>query len=124
MSEHQGLVQQIASLDPVEREKIALALAREMFPFQSLALGWRPRRLLQEFPSIVSTPNICGGAARFIRTRIPVWTVVRMRQLGASEIDIQRSFPTLGAIDIVQAWSYAAQHRKEIEKAIRENEEE
>lgn len=77
-----------------------------------------------EYPSIVRTPGVCGGAARLIRTRIPVWTLERMRQLGVSEIDILRSYPTLRAVDLVQAWSYAARHRSEIEQAIRENEQE
>ncbi|MDX2270552.1 MAG: DUF433 domain-containing protein [Cyanobacteriota bacterium] len=85
---------------------------------------WLPQHHAQEHPSIVATPSVCGGAARFIRTQIPVWTVERMRQLGASEIDILRSYPTLRAVDLVQAWSYAARHRIEIEKEIRENEEE
>jgi uncharacterized protein (DUF433 family) len=76
------------------------------------------------YPSIVTTPTVCGGAARLIRTRIPVWTLERMRQLGCSEIDILRSYPNLRAIDLVQAWSYVAQHRSEIEQAIRDNEEE
>lgn len=47
-----------------------------------------------------------------------------MRQLGVSEIDILRSFPSLRAVDLVQAWSYVARNRDEIEKSIRENEEE
>jgi uncharacterized protein (DUF433 family) len=47
-----------------------------------------------------------------------------MRQLGVSESDILKSYPTLRAADLVQAWSYADHHRQEIEEAIRENEEE
>jgi uncharacterized protein (DUF433 family) len=74
-------------------------------------------------PSIVTTPGVCGGAPRIIRTRIPVWTLERMRQLGVSEADILRSYPSLRAIDLVQAWSYVAAYREEIERQIRENEE-
>lgn len=74
-------------------------------------------------PSIVSTPRVCGGVPRIIRTRIPVWTLERMRQLGLSEADILRSYPALRAVDLVQAWGYAETHRNEIERQIRENEE-
>lgn len=72
---------------------------------------------------IVSTPDVCGGVARIIRTRIPVWTLERMRQLGVSEADILKSYPSLRAVDLVQAWAYVDTHREEIEKQIRENEE-
>jgi uncharacterized protein (DUF433 family) len=85
---------------------------------------FRPRHLIAEHPAVVKTPDVCGGSARIIRTRIPVWTLERMRQLGLSEIDILRSYPSLKAIDLVQAWSYADAHRDEIEREIRENEEE
>jgi len=74
-------------------------------------------------PAIVTTPGVCGGAPRIIRTRIPVWTLERMRQLGVSEADILRSFPTLRAVDLVQAWVYVDTHRNQIEHQIRENEE-
>ena len=73
--------------------------------------------------NIVATPGVCGGVARIIRTRIPVWTLERMRQLGVSEGEILRSFPSLRAIDLVQAWIYAENHREDIERQIRENEE-
>jgi uncharacterized protein (DUF433 family) len=45
-----------------------------------------------------------------------------MHQLGVTELDIMRSYPTLRAADLVQAWSYAASHRAEIEEEIRESE--
>lgn len=88
---------------------------------------WRdhawPQPTSHEFPAaIVATPNVCGGAARLVRTRIPVWTLERMRQLGISEADILQSFPTLRAADLVQAWAYVSSHREEVEAAIRENE--
>lgn len=57
-----------------------------------------------------------------IRTRIPEWTIERMRQFGVTDVDILRSYPTLQARDLVEAWSYADHHRDEIENAIRENE--
>ena len=76
-----------------------------------------------QFPLIVHTPNVCGGSARLIRTRIPVWSIERMRQLGAKDVDILLCYPSLTAIDLVQAYSYVLSHREEIETDIRENEE-
>jgi uncharacterized protein (DUF433 family) len=70
----------------------------------------------------VATPGVCGGVPRIIRTRIPVWTLERMRQLGVSEVDILHNYPTLKAIDLVQAWAYVDAHREDIQKPIRENE--
>ena len=117
------IVEQIDQLDPVEREQ----LLSRLLPLPQLFLRWssaqkafRPTR----YPGIVRTPGVCGGAARFIRTRVPVWTVVRMQQLGASDVDILRSFPNLRAVDLAEAWAFADDHRDEIEKEIRENEEE
>ena len=72
---------------------------------------------------IVKTPGVCGGDPRIIGTRIPVWILERMRQFNISESEILRSYPTLVAVDLVQAWAYADNHRAEIEVQIRENEE-
>ena len=55
--------------------------------------------------------------------RIPVWILERARQLGSSEADLLRAYPTLRAQDIVNAWSYVAAHPDEIERQIAENEE-
>src|SRR5262245_39612417 len=68
-----------------------------------------------ETPSIVKTPGVCGGDARLVRTRIPVWAVVRMRQLGATDAELLAAYPTLTAYDLVQAWAYAETHKEEID---------
>lgn len=68
--------------------------------------------------SIVKTPGVCGGDARLAHTRIPVWSLEQLRQLGASEQDILENFPGLTAADLGQAWAYADPHRSEIEQAI------
>jgi uncharacterized protein (DUF433 family) len=122
MPELNKLFRQVSELNPVEREELMFALLEGTPPFNPFR--WFHRFPAIEYPSIVATPNVCGGAARLIRTRIPIWTLERLRQLGVSEIDILRSYSSLRATDLVQAWSYAAHHRDEIEKAIRENEEE
>ncbi len=74
------------------------------------------------FPGIESRPGVCGGEPCIVRTRIPVWVLEQARRLGTREADLLRSYPTLRAEDIVQAWAYVRTHRAEIELEIRENE--
>jgi len=85
-------------------------------------LQWIVRDLGNAFPGIESTPGVCGGEPRIVRTRIPVWVLVQFRRLGASEADLLRSYPTLRAEDLTNAWAYYRSHRREIEQQIIENE--
>lgn len=80
------------------------------------------RDLGDAFPGIDSNPLICGGEPCIIRTRIPVWVLEQARRLGVSEADLLRSYPTLRAEDLANAWAYVRAHRIEIEQQIRENE--
>ena len=59
-----------------------------------------------------------------MRTRIPVWVLVQARLLGTPDADLLRSFPTLRAEDLTNAWAYYDVHREEITRQIRENNEE
>ena len=108
------LADQIAQLSPAEKEELFHQLVDS-----SAASG----ELVSATPLITKAPGVCGGSARIIRTRIPVWTLEAMRQRGMTEADILRGFPTLRAIDLVHAWMYADAHRQEIDCEIRENEE-
>ena len=74
------------------------------------------------FPWIESTPDICGGEARIVRTRIPVWVLEQARRLGTNEAELLRAYPTLRAEDLANAWAYVRQHRSEIDQQIAENE--
>ena len=85
-------------------------------------LQWVVRDLGDAFPGIESTAGVCGGEPCIVRTRIPVWVLVQARRLGSSEADLLRSFPTLRAEDLVNAWGYYRGHREEIERQIQENE--
>jgi uncharacterized protein (DUF433 family) len=76
----------------------------------------------ESFPGIESAPGVVGGEPCIVRTRIPVWALVRARQLGATEAEVLRSYPSLRAEDLVHAWAYYEAHRDEIERQIRENE--
>jgi uncharacterized protein (DUF433 family) len=73
-------------------------------------------------PGIELIPGVAGGAACIIRTRIPVWTLEHYRRLGWNEARILENYPTLRAVDLVNAWAYAAAHPEEINGAIADNE--
>src|SRR5690606_37316268 len=81
-------------------------------------LQWIVRDLGDAFPGIESTPDVVGGAARIVRTRIPVWVLVQARRLGVSEADLLKSYPSLRAEDLANAWAYARLHQDEIEQQI------
>jgi uncharacterized protein (DUF433 family) len=58
-----------------------------------------------------------------VRTRIPVWVLEQLRRQGICEAELLRSYPTLRAEDLANAWGYVRAHREEIDQQIRENEE-
>jgi uncharacterized protein (DUF433 family) len=76
----------------------------------------------EAFPGIDSTPDVCGGDARIVRTRIPVWVLVQARRLGASEADLLRTYSQLTAEDLTHAWACARAHSGEIDRQICDNE--
>ena len=80
------------------------------------------RELGDAFPGIESTPGVCGGDPCIVRTRIPVRALEQYRRLGVSDADILRSYPSLRAEDLANAWAFVRAHRDEIERQIRENE--
>jgi uncharacterized protein (DUF433 family) len=80
------------------------------------------RDIGEAFPGIESSPGVCGGEPCIVRTRIPVWALEQSRRLGVSEADLLRSYPTLRASDLANAWAYCRLHREEIDAQIRDNE--
>jgi uncharacterized protein (DUF433 family) len=107
MSSLEQAEQLISQLTPGEKARLLQLVADE--------LG-------NAFPGIDSDPNIAGGEACIVRTRIPVWLLVQARQLGTSEAELLRCYPTLRAEDLANAWAYARSHADEVEKNIAENE--
>ena len=85
-------------------------------------LQWVARDIGDAFPGIDSIPGVCGGEPCIVRTRIPVWVLVQARELGTTEADLLRCYPTLRAEDLANAWAYFRCHRQEIEQQIRANE--
>lgn len=86
-------------------------------------LQWLVKDLGDSFSGIESTPNVCGGSACILRTRIPVWVLENVRRQGVTESELLQDYPTLTAQDLANAWSYIRSHREEIEREIIENEE-
>jgi uncharacterized protein (DUF433 family) len=105
--------------DLEEIEKVIPRLSRAE---RAALLALLAEDLAGAFPGIEATPDVCGGEARLVRTRIPVWLLVRARQLGTSEGELLRAYPTLRAEDLAYAWRYARLHPDEIREAIRKNE--
>jgi uncharacterized protein (DUF433 family) len=103
-----------------ETEKLLSQMTRGE---KAQVLQWVVRDLGEAFPGIESQPGVSGGEACIVRTRIPIWILVRARQLGTTEAELLRSYPTLRAEDLANAWAYYRGHRDEIDQQIRENEE-
>lgn len=99
--------QALVSLTPAEKAQL---------------LQWIARDLGNSFPGIDTISGVSGGEPCIVRTRIPVWVLVRSQQLGLSEADLLHSYPTLRAEDLANAWAYYRAHRSEIEQQIAENE--
>mgnify|MGYP001794815634 CR=1 FL=1 len=74
-------------------------------------LHWTACDLSDVFPGVESRPGVCGGEPCIVRTRIPVWVLEQARRLGMSEVDLLRSYPTLRADDLSNAWAYVRSHR-------------
>ena len=109
-----------ANTDALQQaEKLLAAMTRAE---KAQILQWVVQDLGDAFPGVESTPDVCGGDARIVRTRIPIWVLIQARHLGTSEADLLRSFPTLRAQDLANAWAYYRSHPDEIEQQIRENE--
>jgi uncharacterized protein (DUF433 family) len=104
----QELEPQIKGLSQAEKAELVRQLLRE---------------IIDTSPGIEKTPGVAGGEPCIVRTRIPVWVLENYRRLGWSEATILENYPSLRAIDLVNAWSFVDSHPEEIEKAIIKNQE-
>ena len=102
-----------------ELEKHVAALSRSE---KARLLQQLIRELGDVFPGIDSRPDVCGGEACVVRTRIPVWQLEQLRRMGASDAQILTAYPTLRSEDLSEAWAYSRSHADEIQRHIAENE--
>ena len=89
---------------------------------QAALMAHLVEELADAYPGIESTPDVCGGEARIVRTRIPVWLLAHARELGSSEAELLNAYPTLRAEDLTHAWHYARAHAEEVQRDIAANE--
>ena len=70
------------------------------------------------------TPGVCGDDACIRDTRIPIWALVRYKQLGLEDREIiERCDRQLEQADLNAAWNYYNMYKDEIiEEEERENE--
>jgi uncharacterized protein (DUF433 family) len=73
------------------------------------------------YPGIEFQPDVCGGSARLIRTRIPIWLLESLRRNGATDAALLASYPTINAEDLANAWAYARAHCEEMDAEITAN---
>lgn len=85
-------------------------------------LKWIARDFDGICPGVERNLSVAGGAPCIVRTRIPVWVLVKAMKLGASEADLLKVYPSLRAEDLVNAWGFYHMHSSEIEDEIAENE--
>jgi uncharacterized protein (DUF433 family) len=103
----QQLKQQILSLSPDEQHEIVQLI-------QAQTKSWT---------EITKTPGVVGGDACIRNMRIPVWSLVQYRQMGANDDRILEAYPQLTVTDLANAWAYAEAFPDEVALAIAANEE-
>ena len=75
-------------------------------------------------PWILKTPGVCGGSACIGRRRIPVWSFMEYRNLGATDEQLRSQYdPPLSQQELEAALQYAAAHLEEIAEETRQNNE-
>src|SRR5437879_13692751 len=105
LSDFEKLLKLLPTLSPGEKAQI---------------LKWVVQELGDAFPGIDSRPDVCGGEACIVRTRIPVWLLENARRHSVTEQVLLASYPTLRAEDLVNAWNYARSHAAEMDRQISE----
>lgn len=103
-------------------QEVEALLAHMTLTEKAQLLLWVVRDLGNAFPGIDSKPDVSDGEVRIVRTRIPVWLLGQARQLGSSEPDLLRAYPSLRAEDLANARSSARAHHDEIMQQIHKNE--
>jgi uncharacterized protein (DUF433 family) len=77
--------------------------------------------IIDSHPGIDIREGICGGSARIIRTRLPVWLLESSRRAGSPNAQLLSAYPSLTAEDLAHAWNYARSHREEMDREIAGN---
>ncbi len=70
---------------------------------------------------IEATPGVCGSRARITGHRIRVQDIVICTEQGQSADQIVADFPQLSLADVYAALAYYHDHREEIDRQVRED---
>ena len=68
--------------------------------------------------AVTKSEGVCGGRARLVGTRIPVWVIAVLARQGGSLEEIQRAYPSLSSDDVAVALAYANAFPEEIQTDI------
>ena len=104
-------------------QQIEVLVAHWTFEQKARLLNFLVKDLSPNYLGIEKTPDVCGGSACIVGTRIPVWTLINYRKLGVSDATLLDYYPTLHQQNLTNAWAYYEANKKEIEQDIRENDE-
>lgn len=74
--------------------------------------------IMQAF--IDKSPGVCGGRARIRDTRVPVWTIIELHNLGMPDSTILENYPSLTQLDLKAAQYYYHFNLYEIDNDIDE----
>jgi uncharacterized protein (DUF433 family) len=104
----------------VESARIRGPSGQTIFRGEVQVLKWLVQDPGDAFPGIEFRPGVCGGEARIVRTRIPVWLLKNARRSGVTEQVSLGRIPALRAEDLVNAWNYARSLASEMDRQIHE----
>lgn len=70
---------------------------------------------------VTRTPGVCGGKPCVAGTRIRVWDIVALTELGRSPDEVLVAYPRVTIADVYAALAYYHDHRDEIDREIAED---
>lgn len=105
-----------ASFDTIRDAVLELPKSDQMRLLALVAL-----EVAEAHPGIDFQDHVCGGSARIIRTRIPIWLLESLRRGGKTDAELLTAYPSLTAEDLANAWNYARTHRQEMDREIAAN---
>ena len=74
-----------------------------------------------EYPHIVRRPGVVGGRPRIEGTRLPVWQIANLWQMGENVADLLEAYPHLNPAALHSALAYYWDHKDEVDAEIEEN---
>ncbi len=107
----------MGNLEEITNAAFQLSAADKIHLLQAVARG-----LATGSEGIEVRADVCDGVPCISGTRIPVWLLEQARRLGSTEAQLLAAYPTLRAVDLVNAWRFVDSHTAEIDRQIRENE--